>query len=114
MRYIENIFNNASVAKNGYTDSKAIPIAPGEAPLWKFAIQSTFTSTGAATIKLEVLTSPDGETYYNLDTDIDTGMAKDTNAYKGFTPTLCVWLKIRATEENTAAVTGLYADLLIG
>jgi len=41
MKYIENIFNDAGITQNGYTDSAAVLIGTGDAPLWKFAVLST-------------------------------------------------------------------------
>ena len=115
MKFSENIFDNASCAQNGTVDSVVIPIAVEEdAPLWKFTFQWEFTSAGAATMKFEVLTSIDGANFHNLDTDIVTGAAKDTVLMADFDPTFCHFVKIRGTEENTAAVTGLYGSLAMG
>lgn len=115
MIYEENIFSmKSTVAQNGYTDSKSFPVPQGDVPLWKFALMSYFTSVGAATMKYEVYVSPDNVNWFDLDTDIIATVAKDVWSYKGFTPTLCVAMKIRATEENTAAVTGLVGHLLMG
>jgi len=106
------VFNNASIDKNGSIESDAIPIGE-EAPNWKLSLQHIFQSAGSATCTIEVLTSNDGVNFIDNDADVASVLPKATHDIHELDPTFAAYLKIRVTEEDVAAVTGLYGYLAI-
>ena len=69
----------------------------------KFSVQYIMTATGAPEVTLEYLASNDGINY--VAGGIATGQLKGTSLPDEFTPPICRFLKLKATEENVAAVT---------
>ena len=81
------------------------------APEWKFSVHTNFTSAGAATLKVEVLISNDGVNFVEIDADVVTGLAKDTQVITAVAPTFCGYFYLKITEENTAIATAVNATL---
>lgn len=67
---------------------------------------TTMVSYGSPTLQLDYLASNDGVNYVvgGGGTAIATGVAVGTLVPTAFTPPLCRWLKLKATEEDVAAV----------
>ena len=78
-----------------------------------------WTVTGDGTMKAEVLTSINGVTFHNLDTDITaaqtktTGIGADGVNMAGFTATRCCQIKILFTETGAANSIVVVASLRV-
>jgi hypothetical protein len=103
--------NMGAITQNGSATSVAIDLGTCR-NAGRFSVQYIMTATGAPTIQLDFLASNDGINYV-AGTAIATGQAKGTSLPLAFTPPLCRFMKIKATEENVAAVTGLRVILAV-
>lgn len=111
---IVKIFNAVAISKNGNTTSKSIDLR-SIANNGMFSIHYTFTSGGAATLKLEyLLAHEENETYATPSAANDIVSAAAVGAdIVSFSPLLAPLMKIKATENNVAAITALTAYLCI-
>ncbi|MBN1472614.1 MAG: hypothetical protein JW925_12600 [Syntrophaceae bacterium] len=111
--YVHRVFNAVAIDADGNTTSGAIDLRDYK-PIGNFAVQVKTTSAGAAVVKLEYLLSIDGVTYVTPTgaDDIVTAHAVGSQYYD-FAPETACFLKIKATETGSVAVTALTVDLVV-
>lgn len=98
-------FHLGTIAASGSATSPAIDLG-GCQNVSRFSVQYIITATGAPEFKIEYLSSNDGINYVSPGAlaEIVTGKVKgDTPSLPtSFTPPLCRWLKLIATETGTS------------
>jgi len=107
-------FNLGAILQNASSTSGAIDLGSCRNE-GRFSVQSIMTAAGAnaPTIQIDYLASNDGINYVVGGSAITTGQAKGASLPLAFTPPRCRWMELKATEENTAAITSLRLILAV-
>ena len=117
--YTRRLFNAESITASGTSTSSALDLGT-LAKNGYFSIQ--LTVSGSGTVKLEYLLSNDGQTFKEPSSGVDitstfgatSGPDSDGKDVIDFQPEPARWMKIKATEDGTAATAVVTAWIAIG